>query len=80
MSYQEISYSRVKARKVYKCSWCGQDILKDELHDSRFYKFDGDIRSSREHIECTVKMQDDAKSSGGSDFEYYPYVNERGVK
>ena len=56
MSYEEIHHKQVKARKEYKCIWCGEKILKGEAHYSRAYKFDGDFISDRMHNECEKSL------------------------
>ena len=56
MSYTEISCKNVSARNEYRCSWCGETILKGELHQTRFYIFEGNTNNSREHLECAKAM------------------------
>lgn len=58
MSYEEISCRRVKGRKTYSCSWCGDRIDVSEEHFSRAYIFEGNFNSDRMHIECFKAMED----------------------
>lgn len=50
--YWEINREERKARKEHFCEWCGQKIVRGELHIYRFYKFEGEIVSGRMHSEC----------------------------
>ena len=54
MSYEEIRCSCPRAKKEYKCVWCGEKILVGEVHTSRAYRFDGCFQSDRMHMECVT--------------------------
>ena len=56
MSYEEIKCSYPRGRKSYQCEWCGQSIEPKEKHMLRTYKFEGDFRSGRMHLECETAM------------------------
>jgi hypothetical protein len=64
-----------KARKEYRCEYCGQKILKGEKH----YKFngvwEGDFKNWRMHLECEEAAQLEDLSEGFS-----PYEGERPAK
>lgn len=67
----------VKARKDYKCIWCGDGILKGTQYFLHVNKFEGCLNSDKFHIECGRAMQKspDVRDDGC----FYPYSNERGV-
>ena len=52
----EISSSRPKARKEYRCEWCDEKILIGEKHFQRAYIWEGDFRNGRMHLECEEAM------------------------
>jgi len=41
-----------KARKEYNCCECGSKIFKGEKYCSVSAKWDGDVRTERQHLEC----------------------------
>ncbi|MCP4764394.1 MAG: hypothetical protein GY870_21650 [archaeon] len=47
-----ISTTKLKARKKYKCDWCGLKIKKGEKHQSQALKDNGEIYNWRNHIRC----------------------------
>lgn len=54
MSYEIIRQSQPKARKVYRCTWCGEDILKGEKHHYNVGNYEGDFQESRYHDDCNT--------------------------
>lgn len=75
MSYELISESRPKARKEYKCIWCGQNILKGETHYYEISKYEGGFQDHRWHTECFKFFLE--RFDTYDDGEYKPYLNER---
>ncbi len=41
----------VKARKSHTCSWCGEEIAKNEKYEVSFLKSDG-VYSWKSHLSC----------------------------
>ena len=56
MSYTAIDCRKVRARKEYRCSWCGEAIRVGEVHQYRVYRYHEAFITSREHIECAEAM------------------------
>lgn len=47
-----ISQTKPKARKEYKCDWCGLIVKKGEKHESSVLKSEGEIYNWRNHLRC----------------------------
>lgn len=47
-----IEQKNVKARKPYKCDYCGRIIVKGEVHDWQKYIYDGSFYEWRCHLSC----------------------------
>jgi len=56
VSFQLLSESNPVARKVYRCIWCGEDIIKGEKHYAYSGRYDGEFQSARTHLECRAAM------------------------
>jgi hypothetical protein len=41
-----------KARKPYRCVWCGEGIAKGDMHAVQSGNFDGEFQRNRWHPEC----------------------------
>ena len=77
--YELIFESSPKARKTYRCIWCGEVIENGEKHRHEISKYEGNLQDHRWHDECTSAASEFFHQEGGeSDFE--PYVNERGQR
>lgn len=72
MSYQEVSCKNVRGRDIYSCSWCGEKIEKGVLHQNRYYKFEGLMTSSREHLECAEAMNTAHKNEVDLEYGWMP--------
>lgn len=57
--------SNPKARKEYVCQWCNEPILVGEQHHHYWGKWEGDMQSTRMHLEC-------ADAASDSDLETLP--------
>lgn len=77
MSYCEIpeffSSRWVVARKPHRCCECGGDIPKGEFHGYFSGKWDGDLNSYRQHIECedACRWLRDVKRFDGGECLYF---------
>lgn len=58
VSYTELSIGYPKAKKIYYCEWCNEQILAGEKHLKRVYIFCGDFVSGRMHLECEEAMNE----------------------
>ena len=47
-----IEQKNVKARKPYKCDYCGRIIVKGEVHDWQKNIYDGSFYEWRCHLSC----------------------------
>lgn len=47
----------VKARKQWKCSWCGDEIPKGSDHTLQTGHFDGRFYATRWHTECRAACE-----------------------
>ena len=65
-------YSWPKGRKEYRCEWCGEKILKDEIHAHFVGKWEGEFQDWRVHRECEKDMHSIDLQDG-----FTPYGNER---
>jgi hypothetical protein len=54
--YTEVKAKTPKARKEYRCGWCGQKIEVGLKHFSRAYVWNGDFNTDRMHLECKDAM------------------------
>lgn len=60
-----------KARKNYKCCWCGEEIEKGESHQHCTGHWEGDWQNWRMHTECFNVNEEEI----GDGFE--SFTNER---
>ena len=60
-----------KAKKEYRCHWCGEDIEKGEIHCHLKGHWEGDWQDWRMHKLC-YEEKDEEISEG-----FEPFVNER---
>lgn len=51
--YEHIETKDVKARKSYKCDWCGEEIKKGELHEYQTFVYDDELCHWRAHLACS---------------------------
>ena len=61
---------RRKARKTYKCWWCGQQIERGLPYDRQTGVYEGAWFDSKMHPECSQACLDGQE-------EYLPFCNER---
>jgi hypothetical protein len=73
VSWQHLSTDRPKARKDYKCVWCGERIPVGERHVAVSGIMDGDFQSNRFHAECDTACQQEMKQSGEDCFMPHEY-------
>jgi len=78
MSYQELSRSVVKARKVHFCTWCLQDILPGHHYTRIACIVDSDFCTTKLHPECDLAVARSAKEQGAGLFMYDEGDGERG--
>jgi hypothetical protein len=62
------------AQKEYRCEWCGEKILKGDLHAKYVGKWQGDFQFYRMHDECVGALQD---MDSNDDDGFTPFENER---
>lgn len=62
-----------KARKEYKCIWCGEAIVKGEKHSHLASKYEGSFQDQRWHSDCMIAAQYYFQITKESDFEPYHY-------
>ena len=67
MSDSHLRSEHVKARKEYYCYWCNEKIKKDEKHEVSTSIFEGEIGSTRMHLECEQAINESTKK----DWEIY---------
>lgn len=46
-----------KAAKPHRCTWCGEQILKGEVHHKWACTFEGTFSDNRLHAACFAAMQ-----------------------
>ena len=68
--------STPKARKDYRCAWCGQTIPKGEKHTKEFGVWEGELQNWRMHDECF----EDAAQSEEMQEGFLLYEHERPIK
>lgn len=73
MSYVLLRSRWPKARKPYRCIWCGESIAVGDKHRYEISKYDGAFQNHRWHPECD--------EPAGIDLQceelFMPYGNER---
>ena len=52
MSYQLISLTRPKAKKIYNCIWCIEKINKNMVYIREISTYYGDFQNRKWHSEC----------------------------
>ena len=52
MSWEFYSSAQPKARKEHRCAWCHEPIVVGEVHHHYWGKYDGEMQSTRMHLEC----------------------------
>jgi len=57
--------SITRARKKYRCEWCGELIEKGDAYRSYRWAEDGDAGTVRLHPECSAAMDAEIKAQGG---------------
>ena len=68
----------LKARKAYKCLWCGEPINKGDKHYRLDWIYDGEFNNGRWHLEC-LYSENNWKSNNDFWDEYLePYQGIRG--
>ena len=77
MSYRLLSETYRKARKRYRCVWCGQSIAEGESHIHEASIYEGEFQSHRWHPECLDAMRREADENGG-EVEFAYMDNPRG--
>ena len=81
MSCWTLSTTYPKARKSYRCEWCGERIHVGEEHCKSAHIYEGDFQSVRMHLECDhdiICVVRDAYDS--EEFSYTPFMHKRGKK
>lgn len=46
----------LKAKRNHICIWCGEVILRKNLHLYRVYRFQGNFMTDRLHEECSIAL------------------------
>jgi hypothetical protein len=77
MTYRLLSETQPKARKAYRCVWCGYRIPEGERHVHERSIFDGEFQNHRWHPECLDAMREQAREEGG-EVEFGYHDNPRG--
>jgi hypothetical protein len=77
MSYQLLSQTFPKARKVYACIWCGEPILKGEVHEKYVGTYYRELQSCRFHKECGEAQTEYFHEN--RDEEFFPGEFKRGT-
>lgn len=77
MNYTLLSETFPKARKPYRCIWCGEAIPIGLRHRHERSIYD-DFQDHRWHLECDEIAVKELFNVG--DTEFIPYSNERGKR
>ena len=75
MGYAMISERTHKARRRYRCIWCGESILPDTKYVREFSVYDGDVQKHCWHQECKDTAHKFFREEGEDEFA--PWENER---
>lgn len=63
-----------KARKVYRCIWCGQDIQIGDLYTRCWVKHEGDLFDQHWHNEC---IEYSVLIADAAEYEFEPHSHNR---
>lgn len=74
MYFWRLSLTFPKARKDYRCIWCGGEIPKGYYHLKEAAIFEGDFQSTRWHGECMKAAEEIAKLEGAFEIEVWDNV------
>jgi len=74
MSYMLISEVTARAKKRYRCIWCGELIFAGTRYVREFAKFEGDIQRNQWHPECRDAS---AEYFNSGEDEFSPFDMER---
>lgn len=72
----QLSTTYPRARKLYHCVWCGEEIPVGQKHLKYVSIYEGDFNSWRAHSECEHMM--DCVLDSADSFEFEEYVHRRG--
>ena len=75
MSYHQFSMKDTKARKLHRCIWCGELILKGATYKRESSVFDGGFQDHAWHPECLEAQSKYYKENRQEEFD--PHENER---
>ena len=76
MSYALLSLTKPVARKVHKCIWCGEKILKGEQYYNESSIYEEKFQYHHWHQECNNIITE--YMNGEPDFEFNPHEMKRG--
>lgn len=77
MSYELLNKTNPKARKAYRCIWCGEPIAVAESHIHEVSKYDGEFQDHRWHPECKSSAESFFRQEGET--EFLPHEFARGT-
>jgi hypothetical protein len=62
-----------RARRDYRCEWCGEKIFTGEIHFKFAGVWEGDFQNYRMHLECEKALNFESNYNEG----FTPFDNER---
>lgn len=66
-----------RARKVHRCTWCGQTIEPGQRYFHFSVIFEGELQTNKMHPECEDALQDAASDEPGGCYVFEPGEGER---
>lgn len=73
MSWQTLSDTEPKARKSYRCIWCGEMIDTGEKHRHQVGRMEGGFQDNRYHTECFEAALQTWREDPDAGFEAYSF-------
>jgi hypothetical protein len=77
MSFNLISMTKPKAKKIHRCIWCSEKIQIGEVHIKQISSYGSDFQSMRWHPECLDAFEKDYAET--HEDEIYPHACKRGT-
>lgn len=68
MTYHLFSCDKTRARKQYRCIWCGEHVLPGESYFRERSVYDGRFQNHAWHPECKADQEECFREYGDTEF------------
>ena len=74
MSFKLIRITKHKAKKIYRCIWCNENILVCEIYVCEISTYCDEFQDHKFHIGCDIACINYCNNNNG---EFTPYDNKK---